>query len=60
MKEKRKLKDIALELLEKYKHSEEGVIWEYGAKHMVALYNLEAEIQKYKAEIEAEIENANA
>ena len=46
------LKEIALELLEKYKKSERAVIYEYGSDIEGELFDLEAEYQEYKNAIE--------
>lgn len=50
------LKEIALELLEKYKRSETTVVYEYGSDIDAELSDLETEYQKYKNEIETAAE----
>lgn len=47
-----KLKKIALELLSKYKNSEENVIWEYSGNIQEDTDNLVAEVEKYRERIE--------
>ena len=47
-----KLKEIALELLSKYKKSEENVIWEYSGTIQEDTDNLVAEVEQYRRKIE--------
>lgn len=46
------LKEIALEILDKYKQSERTVIYEYGSDIEDELFDLEIEYQEYKTAIE--------
>ena len=48
-----KLKEIALELLNKYNNSERNVIWEYSGSIDRDLNELEDECKWYREEIEA-------
>lgn len=47
-----KLKEIALELLSKYKESEENVIWEYSRNIQEDTDNLVTEVEKFRERIE--------
>ena len=47
----RTLKEIALELLDKYAISEESVIWEFSGNTEEELEDLKKEVAKYKDEI---------
>mgnify|MGYP007101871856 CR=1 FL=1 len=47
-----KLKEIALELLSKYKKSGENVIWEYSGNIQEDTDNLMEEVEKYRERIE--------
>lgn len=49
----KKLKEIALELLDKYEDSETHVIWEYSDSIGKDLEELENECKWYREEIEA-------
>ena len=52
MMTKMTLKEIALDLLEKYRESETGVIWEYSGHIEESLKKLDAECEKYREKIE--------
>ncbi len=47
-----KLKEIALELLAKYKESEESLIWEYSGNIQEDTDDLVAEVEKFRERIE--------
>ncbi len=46
------LKQIALELLEKYEESEEGLIWEYSGEIEKDTAELKTEVEQYKERVE--------
>ena len=47
----RTIKEIALELLEKYEYAETTVIWEYSGNIDKEIKDLKREVAKYKKEI---------
>ncbi len=47
----RTLKEIALELLDKYAEAQRGIIWEYSGDIDGATKSLEEEVKKYENEI---------
>ena len=47
----RTLKEIALELLEKYEYAQTSVIWEYSGRIEEEVEDLKKEVAKYKDEI---------
>lgn len=49
----RTLKQIAIELLEKYKEEKTAVIWEYSGHIRDDEEELKREVEKYKEEIES-------
>jgi len=52
-----KLKEIALELLDKYRSSEESCIYEFSGSIAYDLKHLEKEVEEYKEKITKENDN---